>query len=245
MSNSWHRHLVPAGVVLILFASAGLLGAQRPTPGATTAVRDGWHPWYEIKVDPNSSKNLIICGTKWDAAHNAPVGFVYASSDAGSTWQTALEDRASEWVTEQSCAFGSNHRAYFISAAAKRTDGRVQQELGTARLFVSNDSGAHWEEATKTGFADYSTSAVSSPSGSLFTFFNYWNTADEAKHWGGSVGLLVFSSNGKEVNGPIFDPKMRNLDYRGIFPSNAIALKSGAVVALYYGLKRSTAVSDF
>ncbi len=244
MLNNWRSHFIAAELVVILLASAVFLAAQGLTAGAATAIRDGWHPWYEIKVDPDNSRSLIICGTKWDAAENAPFGFVYASSDGGATWQTALEDRASNWVTEQSCAFGSNHKAYFISEASKVTDGRVQHELGTTRLFVSNDSGAHWEEAIKTGWADYSTSAASFLSGRLFTFFNYWNTADQNKNWGSSIGLLVFSPNGKEVTGPVFDPKMQSRDYRGIFPSHAIALKSGAVVALYYGLNRFAEVSD-
>src|SRR5882757_8695972 len=129
---------------------------------AKTSVADGWHPLYQIKAGPECAQNLIVCGAKWDAATNAPFGFVYASSDEGATWHSVLEDKNSAWVTEHSCSYGPNHRAYFISGASRVIDGVPHHELGTTRLFVSSDSGWHWVETIKTGWADYSTSAVSS-----------------------------------------------------------------------------------
>jgi len=220
--------------------SCASLCAQELKVEATTPIASGWHPWYEIKVDPESSENLIVCGTRWDALANAPLGFVYASSDSGATWQSALEDRSTAWVTEHSCAFGLSHRAYFVSSAAGVIDGKPQHSGGKTRLFVSEDSGQHWAETTHTAWIDYSTSAVSATSGKLYTFFNSWNTTREpGRNWGGNVGLLVFSPDGKNIAGPFFNSEMQARNYAAIFPKDAVALKDGKVVVLYIA-KRQT-----
>jgi hypothetical protein len=213
------------------------VGAQALQVAVKQVVSSGWHPWYEIKGDRESPQNMIICGTKWDAQLNAPFGFIYASSDGGITWKNVLEDRNSTWVTEQSCAFGPNHRAYFISAASRVIDGNPHHELGTTRLYVSTDGGQHWIETIKTGWADWSTSAVSSASGRLYTFFNAYTTGEPGRNWGSNVGLLVFSPDGKNVTGPFFAPAIQDLGYQGAYPVDAVAVKSGAVVALWYGTR--------
>lgn len=225
----------------IFFALPGLDSvlsvSQKPHFSVTTSVASGVHLWYEIKADPEAPSNLILCGTKWDAARNGPYGFVYASSDSGASWRVVLEDRNSAWVTEHSCAFGSQHRAYFISEASKVIDGEPHHNLGVTRLFYSADAGQHWIETEKTGWADYSTSAVSSATARLYTFFNAPSTSDPGRHRGNSVGLLVFSPDGAEVQGPFsFSP--RN-DYRGVYPRDATALRNGEVAALYYAVRKT------
>jgi hypothetical protein len=197
-------------------------------------VDEGWHPWYEVKKDPESPEKLIICGTKWDPARNTPFGFIVASSDGGASWHGVLEDRSSPWVTEHSCAFGPNHRAYFISEASKVFDGRPHHELGTTRLYVSSDGGEHWMERATTEWADYSTSAVSSVSGRLYTFFNAMTSEPESKR-NGHVGLMVFSADGTEITGPFFDSASKARE--SLYPSDAVTLKNGTVVALYYGAR--------
>ncbi len=221
---------------------AGPAKAQKLRVDRTT-IRSGAHPWYEVKVDPANSHNLIVCGTKLDPIVDAPIGFVYSSIDEGKTWNTALEDRSSLWVTEQSCAFGPNHRAYFISEASKVSTGTPNHERGTTRLYVSTDSGQNWAETIKTGWADYSTSAVSLASRKLYTFFNSI-AGDPGRTWGSNVGLLVFSSDGKSVEGPFFDRELQDVGYDGSFPSSAVALKDGSVAALYYGTKANPMGTD-
>jgi hypothetical protein len=205
---------------------------------AQVSVSTGWHPWYEVQVDPEDQKDLIICGTKWDARQNAPFGFVYNSRDAGRTWQTALEDHRSAWVTEQSCAFGPKHMAYFVSEAAETKNASFDHELGKSRLFVSVDGGGHWSYGTDTGWADYSTSAVNVSTGTLYLFFNEV-TNGTIRSSGASVGLLRFSPDGKTVEGPFVNSEMQRLTYEGVFPSEATALKSGKVVALYWGTRQT------
>ena len=212
---------------------------QNPHFDTTTSIADGVHLWYEVKADPQEPSNLILCGTKWDASTNGPYGFVYASSDSGSSWRAVLEDRNSAWVTEHSCAFGSQHRAYFISEASKVIDGEPHHDLGVTRLFVSTDAGKHWIESKKTGWADYSTSAVSAATAKLYTFFNDPSTSDPGRNRGNSVGLLVFSPNGTEVQGPFFFSRMPEHDYQGVYPKAATPLENGEVAALYYAARKT------
>jgi hypothetical protein len=203
------------------------------------AVADGLHLWYEIKADPEESARLIICGTKWDALANTPFGFVYFSRDAGLTWRNVLEDRSSTWVTEQSCAFGPHHKAYFISDAAKETDIGTSPKGGTTRLFFSTDSGEHWAESAETGWTDYSTSAVSKTSGKLYTFFHTsWMSRDASRQKGNDLGVAVFSPDGATVAGPYFSSGTSDRGYTGIYPSNARSLRTGAVIALYYATRQ-------
>jgi len=218
-------------------AAAPFAHAQRAQIESKITVGRGWHPWYEVKVDPDNALNLILCGSRWDAALNALYAFVYASSDGGKSWRVALEDRNSTWVAETSCAFGSGDTAYFIAEASKVIDGVTHHHLGSTRLFISADGGQQWVEAFKTAWADYSTSAVSAVSGNLFTFYNNSGTRDVDRNWGSTIGLLKFSPDGKTVSGPFVDATMRERNYLGVFPSHAVALSDGTVAALFFGAR--------
>jgi hypothetical protein len=227
--------IILLSTMTLILMGGGRVRAQEERARSGEALASGWHPWYELKVDPENASNLIACGSRWDVAGNALFGFVYASADSGKTWRKAMEDRHSTWVSEQSCAFGSKHTAYFVSEASKVIDGEAEHHLGRTRLYVSADGGQHWEESIETGWADYSSSAVSSRTGNVYTFFNYGDLLDQDKGTGTTVGLLVFSPEQKTVSGPFVAPGMAELNYRGTYPSNAVALKDGSVVTLYLG----------
>jgi len=227
-------------ILTLCAATLPYLRAEDVHLTAKTRVASGWHPWYEIKADPEDPQNLLLCGTKWDAHTNTPFGFVYASSDQGKSWANVLEDRSSPWVTEQSCAFGTLHRAYFISEASKVIDGNAHHELGTTRLYISRDAGHTWRQSVHTGWADWSTSAVSMTSGRLFTFFNAYTGADPARKVGSSVGLLTFSPDGSAVSGPFLVPSIEKQNYQGAYPSGAVSLRTGTIVALWYGTRLSS-----
>ncbi len=220
-----------------LFARAEV---PKPYVQRTGVVADGLHLWYEIKADPEDSSRLIICGTKWDALANTPFGFVYFSGDSGRTWRIALEDRSSAWVTEHSCAIGRRHVAYFVSNAAIERDIGTSPVIGTARLFISMDGGEHWVETTKTGWTDYTSSAVSATSKRLYTFFHAgMQTRDPAVEGGNRLGLLLYSPDGTKVAGPYLSKSGDDSgSYTGIYPSDALALPSGSVAALYYATRQ-------
>lgn len=239
--NTLHQAVLYSAIALVQMTGLAAPPSDAPRLGLKSSViiRRGSHPWYEVKVDPENSKNLIVCGTKLDPLLDALFGFVYSSTDGGKTWRAAMEDRNSLWVTEQSCAFGPSHRVYFVSEASKVIGGILHHELGTTRLYVSTDAGQSWTETTRTGWADYSTSAVSSASGKLYTFFNTI-AGEQGRTWGSNVGILVFSTDGSTVDGPFFDSTIQDLAYDGTFPSASVGLKSGSIVALYYGTRATS-----
>lgn len=214
---------------------------QRPIEQHAVLVGRGWHPWYELKVDPQDPRDQMVCGSLWDAGRNTLFGFVYSSNDSGRTWMRALEDRSSNWVSEQSCAFGRAHRAYFLSEASEVDDGVPHHYHGTARLYTSGDGGRHWIQAAQTAWADWSTSAVSQLTGQLITFFNYGNTVNPSRNRGTTVGVLISSARGKRLSGPWFSIRMRKLNYHGVYPDDATTLPDGKVVALYEGFRNTPA----
>ena len=240
------RITVIAGLLVFLYASFAA-GGPAPSPYVQRAgvVADGLHLWYEVKLDPEDPARMILCGTRWDAQTNTPLGFVYFSADTGRTWRIALEDRSSAWVTEHSCAIGPQHRAYFVSNAAAQTYIGANPVTGTARLFVSTDSGEHWTEKAKIGWTDYSSSAVSRVSERLYTFFHAGIlTRDPGQVKGNALGLLTTSPDGTNVAGPYFAPGASSSPYTGIYPSDALALPSGSVIALYYATRQSSTGSE-
>lgn len=242
--RKFHRVVLLAALAFVqMTMSFQRVEARELRLEAKSVIRSGAYPWYEVKVDPEDSRNLIICGTKLDTLMDSLFGFVYVSGDGGKTWKTALEDRNSLWVTEQSCAFGPKHRAYFVSEASKVNNGKPEHEQGTTRLYVSADGGQTWTATIKTGWADYSTSVVSLASGKLYTFFNTI-AGERGRTWGSNVGLLAFSSDGTTIEGPYFDSTMQYLDYDGTFPSGAVSLNNGTVAALYYGTRANSIGSE-
>src|ERR1051326_1868364 len=66
----------------IMFLGSAAL-AQQIEIGPGSAAGSGWTPWYEVRIDPEDSSKLVLCGSKWDAGDNASYGFVYFSSDGG------------------------------------------------------------------------------------------------------------------------------------------------------------------
>jgi hypothetical protein len=199
-----------------------------------TKVADGWHPWYELATDPEDSGTLLVCGSKWDSGQNTLSGFVYRSADGGKEWHEVLQDKHSPWVSEQSCAFGSHHRAYFFSEASAVYAGEPNHRLGTSRLFVSDNGGETWTQHLQMGWADWSTSAVSAADGELITFYQHSDVSAEGTS-GSTIGALVFDPDGNQVRGPYLSEELRSKNYRGVYPFHAVSLNDGTVGALYYG----------
>jgi hypothetical protein len=242
-------------LICVAMADVRIAGAQQlqltPLPVAIRARNKvsppagGWYPWYQVAADPTDPEKLIVCGSKWDSQENALYGFVFSSLDGGQSWTMALEDKNSTWVSEQSCAFGVNGKAYFVSEAGNVIDGSPAPEQSTTRIFVSNDAGRTWTSAAKTSSADYSSSVVDTVPGPnqnrLYTFFNdaVSSSIDPPKEQsepnGNRVGLISFKDGDKQVTGPIFNPKMRALGLQGSFPNPAFLLKDGSLLTLYLG----------
>ncbi len=256
-SLSTGRKYFSAGFLLTLLLVTSAGAAQQVRMDSKVEVSPasgGWYPWYEVAADPTDPNNLIVCGSKWDTRDNGFYGFVYSSSDGGKTWRIALEDKNSTWVSEQSCAFGINGKAYFVSEAAHVIDGAAHlDDVGTTRVFASNDGGGTWREAAKTGWADHTATVVETNSGPnqnrLYVFFNYmtFRTPDpvqEAERNGGHVGLITLKDDKEQLTSPIVSPNMMDTRYRGSFAMKAVILKDGGLLCLFYAGLKAQADSD-
>lgn len=206
-------------------------------------VDGGWYPWYQLAAGPDDPNHLIVCGSRWDVRDNAFYGFVYSSSDGGRTWQPALEDKSTTWVTEQSCAFGVGGKAFLLSEASRVVDGRPNHKLGTTRVFSSADAGRSWVVAARTHWADFSASVVNTRPGPnqnrLYSFFHDFEPYPSEKtdrQSGGEasrISVISFKEGGTQVDGPIRNPAMDSLNYRGAYPGTVLLLKDGALLAIF------------
>lgn len=239
---------VGAAILLTLLASTGFAQDVRVDSDVQVSpVNGGWYPWYELATGPSDSNHLIVCGSRWDVHDNAFYGFAYSSSDGGRTWQTALEDKSTTWVTEHSCAFGVDGKAYLLSEASKVVDGRPNHELGTTRVFSSHDAGRSWTEATRTSWADYSSSVVDTHLGPnqnrLYAFFHDFEANPHGqvqnKRTSSRISVISFKDGDADVAGPIDNPKMDLLSYQGAYPGRVFLLKDGALMALFLAARKT------
>jgi hypothetical protein len=245
------RSLTIAVFLCLTAATSGISAAARHRLGVSwnvpvTAPGGSHLNWYELKADPEDGSHLIVCGAKRNAQDNAYYGVVYSSKDGGRSWEIALEDRSSTWVSEQSCAFGPRHMAYFISEASKVIDGELHHALGTTHVFVSSDGGETWRETAKTDWADYSTSIVGGERApQLYVFYNSNSGYDASKKLGSSLGFFTVSADGRKISPRHIVPDMVRKDYQGVYPSSSAALKDGSVTVLYNArTKEQAAGSD-
>ena len=193
--------------------------------------------WYELKADPEDANNLIVCGARRDAQDDAYYGVVYFSHDGGRSWRTAFEDHGSTWVSEQSCAFGERHVAYFISESSRVISGQAHHDLGTTRVFMSSDAGESWVETAKTSWADYSNSTFGDPPGStggrLYVIYQDLTKLNATGARSNGLGFFTVSADGKKVSMHQTIYGTAEGKYHGVYPTSAVTLRDGTPVALY------------
>jgi hypothetical protein len=245
-----------AGLAVICFLFAGTCGLASSSSHRRMVV--GWNVpvtppegshlnWYEMKADPEDANNLIVCGAMRSAKDNAYYGVLYSSRDGGKSWRQVIEDRGSTWVSEQSCAFGEHHRAYFVSEASEVVDGELHHSLGTTRIFVSRDGGESWLETAKTGWADFSSSVVARTHGSdareLYVFYNSDSNLNKVKQLGSTLDFFTVSEDGATVSQRQTVPGMAERNYQGVYPSSSVMLNDGTPIALYTAAKETESVN--
>src|ERR1700675_1246029 len=98
-------------------------------------------------ADPIDGQHLMACGAFAYPQLNLPYGYVYSSSDAGSTWHRTLVDDASTFVSEESCTYSEDGQAYFVDGDSDTTTGEPRHEWGHLQLFASGDHGMSWKRA--------------------------------------------------------------------------------------------------
>lgn len=255
-------------VVAITCLLAPVISAQEARVLYQTGIDSGQsigsYDWYGVDADPDSAKNLIVCGMKWQAQDNAYYGFVYSSQDGGKSWHTALEDRSSKWVSEASCAFGVRGVAYFVADASKADEnGGLHHDHGTTRIWASHDAGRSWTLGTTAGWTDFSSSVVDRDPGPnqnrLYVFFNnLWTyytsigskgqpanlpkSTDKVNQFdtvGNTIGLISYKDGDTEVSGPIYAPEMYKMRWHGAYPGTNLLLKNGSLLTLFWSKRRN------
>jgi hypothetical protein len=121
----------------------------------------GYHGETMVAADPESSNDLIVCGFRSNERTGAAYeGYVYHSGDAGKTWREVLVDANSQWISEESCAFGPGHQAYFAAGDSDTSMGEPHHEYGNLHLYRSNDGGRTWQTILLNRFLDWTSMAV-------------------------------------------------------------------------------------
>jgi hypothetical protein len=158
----------------------------------------GTYWWAHMDSSPDKPGTIMVCGTRSLPARNAAEGFVYLSSDYGKTWREVLTDASTKWVSEHSCAFGRNGRAYFLSSRSALFYGLPHHDQGQSRLYQSFDNGVSWTQGQEWPFVDYSSTAVdrrrSSSHNLVFVFAN----DTETNRPGSGPGLITYSGDGPQ-----------------------------------------------
>ena len=247
---SLRMSLVPIFLLLATAAGVGFSGSEHlamswnvpVTPPSGALIVSA-----EMKVDPEDSNHLIVCGTGWNAESNSYFGVVYVSNNSGKDWRVAFEDHATSWVTEHSCAFGGHHTAYFVSEASAIVDGIPHHDEGKTHIFRSADSGETWSGVAETDWADFSLSAVTSVPDQrdvqqLYVFYNGDSKYSSADKLGSTLDFFTVSDRGRvglrqSVAG------MADKNYQGVFPSSSAVLNDGTVVVLFNANKQAVGAS--
>ena len=209
----------------------------------------GHHLQTMVAADPESADNLIVCGARMNPRTGAAYeGYVYQSNDRGRTWLEVLVDTNSRWVTEESCAFGEGHRAYFAASASNTSitsAGLPAHEYGNLRLYRSPDSGRSWQTIQVDHFMDWTSMAVDVRPGlnrgTVYLFAN-----DVFDGVGRDLpGNRPYLSIRREtpalelsvIAGNWTTNAMRGGSVGGIYPQGTVVLSDGAVITVCWAQK--------
>jgi len=232
--------------LLVLLPPLASPGINLPIVGTQIQVSSSER--YDIlgaDIDPRNSRYMIVCGEYYVPADNAIFGYVYTTADSGRTWHRTLVDRSSEWVSEESCAYGSNGVAYFTAGESKVYYGQEHHEQGLLRIYRSADHGETWVSLGTHPFIDYTSDAVdrthSGPHrGTLYIFGNASATT-QGQWWGKRLtngqfidykGVLdTVKNGGPSISGPVrLHPTGYQSDY--FFANGATVLSNGTAIAV-------------
>src|SRR5260370_4722157 len=150
---------------LAILIAVSCLGAEGKRPAKRGLARMGpivraSAPRQNIRqiwadADRKGGLHMIACGMLSSPQKNANYGYVYSSSDAGATWRLRVVDDASRWVSEESCTYGQDGRAYFVDGQSDTSTGLPRHEWGHLQVFISDDHGMNWKSAGRREFVDW------------------------------------------------------------------------------------------
>ena len=179
-------------ISIACFLSIGSLGKAQDLSlqmGPIVQVSTAGEDIQQIRAyaDPADGQHLMTCGFFSNSQANVGYGYVYASADAGTTWRRALLDDSTRWVSEESCTYGDNGRAYFADGQSDTSTGEARHEWGHLQLYTSDDHGMNWQRAGRRaeGWVDWTFLAAlprdQYHASSLIIFGN--GATDHLGHW--------------------------------------------------------------
>jgi hypothetical protein len=221
-------------IAVVLWITNPFFAAQATTEsqiflGATTRVspagtgEDITQIW--AAADPQDGRHLIACGGDSFPRQNVTYGYVYSSVDDGLTWRRTVLDRATRFISEESCTFATGGRAYFADGESDTSTGEPRHEWGHMALFASEDHGMTWRRLwkRKDGWIDWTYLAtVPASQGSPPVLVVFGNLAtDRLGHWWSKRPVALESRDG----GQSFSGSVASqVQYVGTFAGGSVAL---------------------
>ena len=203
----------------------------------------GYHGQVVVTSDPESENNLIVCGARSNQKRGtAYEGFVYQSADNGKTWTEVFVDANSQWVSEESCTYGPEHQAYFVSGVSDTSHGLPHHEYGNLHLYRSPDGGRTWQIVLLNRFMDWTSMAADVTQGrgrnTLYIFANAWADGTGSLLIDKTPYLAVFRESPSlsfSVTSGNFNVGRERIEFPGTYPQGSEVLSDGTVLAIFSG----------
>jgi hypothetical protein len=210
------------------------LGPMTPVSPPGTGIH---HILFRASIEPSGSL-LVVCGDRASSRRNAMEGFVYASYDAGRTWQETMTEASSQWSSEPSCALGSGGRTYFAAGVSNTDAGVPRHAYGHLYLYTSLDSGRTWVAPTISSFMDWTGLTVDRTQGPnrgrVYLFGHY--LSDGRGEWIGAQPLLLTSDDGgRTLTEPVYPPAPSTFKRVGAYPLESVVLDDGTAISTFVG----------
>jgi len=229
--------LLVVGLLWMWFFAFPALSAGRAlTLGALTRISpvENKEDVSEIDgaaADPSDGQHLIICGMDQYLQQNVSTGYLYSSADAGATWRRTVLDNATKFVSEESCTYSRNGRAYFAAGESDTSTGIVRHQWGHLVLFTSGDHGMGWNRTwkRKNGWIDYTSLAAPASNDSLPSVIIFGNEGtDKLGHWWKFRPVAIASRNGGRSFSNLIAPRPPpGFNYGAVWTSGSTTLPDG------------------
>ncbi len=222
------------------FSGRAIAGKPVPINGFET----GTYGWAHMDASPSKPGTIMVCGMRTIPSRNAAEGYIYLSADYGETWRQVFVDASTAWVSEESCAFGPDGQAYFLSSSSAMFHGLPHHNLGRSRLYGSSDDGSTWSVMSERPFVDYSSIAVErTPTASRPRVYVFGNDIDTTDPTSGP-GLLTIdpeADNSDAVHSVLLEKREPLGQVFSAAPDGSVVLENGTAVAVFH-TSRSSAV---
>src|SRR5580698_78505 len=212
----------------------------------------GYHGEVMAAADPQSPDNLMVCGFRANQKTGTGYeGYVYQSGDGGKSWREVLVDASSQWVSEESCAYGSASQAYFVTGVSNTSRGRPLHEYGNMHLYRSVDAGNTWGTIQIGPFMDWTSMVVDTGHGpwrnTLYLFAD--SVASEKGGWlyEDRSAVLAVRRESPDLSFSISNgsSSVRTGDRSTArLPAGSVVLNDGSVLTVFSGYREGNAAAS-